>query len=89
MIQILLILFLTQPTEAGMIKWLKNTCAKHLIAEDIWPFAEYSNEGVLFHYRLTLDKKAGKEIKYRVEHGLMPFEMAKDAMFFISYMVEE
>lgn len=49
----------------------KNLCAKYLVADDPWPFAEYSQNDLLEFYRVTKSVDAAKEIKYRVKAGMI------------------
>lgn len=82
---VLLIAFLQIPVEAKVFTQIKNWCAKYLVADDPWPFAEYSNDALLFHYRLTRDVQAGKEIVYRMRNRLMPFSVEFSYLFEGSY----
>lgn len=57
----------TSPAHAG---WVKDWCAKHLVAEDPWPMFDYPTDYLLRLYKTNRSEHTLKELAFRVRRDV-------------------
>lgn len=67
----LIITLLLLAPSYSQASWLSSLCAKYLVAEDPYPYAELNTAMLLDMYVFHRNKDMGRELKFRLNHLLM------------------
>lgn len=69
-----LLLVVLMSSASTSANWLKDICARYLVAETPYPYADHDSSKLIEMYELTGDAEMQKELNFRLRAGMLEID---------------